>query len=283
MNDIIIDREFRDLLPELDDETYRLLEENLIQNGCRDALVVWGDILIDGHNRFSICKKHDIPFTTVEKAFDSREEALIWIITTQVARRNLTQIQLSHCRGLHYNADKILVTNAAGKNQFSKPEEAVLLDAHPRDRSTATRLADYYNVSRNTIIRDSKTAAAIDAIGEVSHTAKKKILSRETFVNRKKLGVLAEAKKEEIEEMASAIENGTYNDRKKASEQTLSEPLKPADKILAGMNRLYTALDKIAADFSTELAKITDTSERAKLKIELKPCLDLLGGLYEQI
>jgi len=48
MQEVIIDDEFRDLLPELDAITYGMLEENIIQNGCRDSLVLWGDILIDG-------------------------------------------------------------------------------------------------------------------------------------------------------------------------------------------------------------------------------------------
>jgi len=123
MQELIIDEEFRDLLPTLDEETYKLLEENLKENGCRDALVAWGGILLDGHNRYEICKEYGIHFNIVEKQFSCREEALIWIITTQVSRRNLTPIQLSHCRGLHYRTDKMLITNGSGINQFSKQEE----------------------------------------------------------------------------------------------------------------------------------------------------------------
>ena len=51
-----------------------MLEENILQNGCRDSLVLWGDILVDGHNRYEICTKHNIPFSTIEKQFDSHEE-----------------------------------------------------------------------------------------------------------------------------------------------------------------------------------------------------------------
>ena len=95
MQEIIIDEEFRSLLPALDKETYRLLEENIIQNGCRDALVLWEGILIDGYNRYRICTEHEIPFNTIEKAFGAREEALIWIVSNQISRRNLLPIQLS--------------------------------------------------------------------------------------------------------------------------------------------------------------------------------------------
>jgi hypothetical protein len=104
MREITIDEQFKYLLPVLDEQTFALLEESLLANGCMHPLVLWGDILIDGHNRYEICQKHEIPFETVEMEFASRDEAMIWIITTQVGRRNLSPIQLSYFRGLHYNS-----------------------------------------------------------------------------------------------------------------------------------------------------------------------------------
>jgi len=92
----IIDEEFGHLLPALGKETYRRLEEDIIENGCVTPLVVWNGILIDGYNRYRICKEHDIPFTTVCKDFRTRQDARKWIIDNQVSRRNLTSLQLSH-------------------------------------------------------------------------------------------------------------------------------------------------------------------------------------------
>ena len=48
---IIIDEDIKCLMPTLDKETYALLEENILENGCRDALTLWDGILIDGFNR----------------------------------------------------------------------------------------------------------------------------------------------------------------------------------------------------------------------------------------
>ena len=45
--------------------------------------------------------------------------------------------------------------------------------------ATASRLAEQYRVSKNTISRDVKLSDAIDLIGEVSPEAKRKILSGE--------------------------------------------------------------------------------------------------------
>ena len=62
---MVIDKEFKTLIPALTDEEYKGLEESILKDGCRDALVLWGDILIDGHNRYEICTRQNIPFNTV--------------------------------------------------------------------------------------------------------------------------------------------------------------------------------------------------------------------------
>ena len=38
------------------------LEQNLISDGCRDPLTTWHGVIIDGHNRYELCRKHQIPF-----------------------------------------------------------------------------------------------------------------------------------------------------------------------------------------------------------------------------
>ena len=84
-----IDDEFKALIPPLSDEERALLEQSLLNEGCRDALVVWHDTLIDGHNRYELCQKHSVEFKTVERDFRDRNEALAWIIQNQLGRRNI--------------------------------------------------------------------------------------------------------------------------------------------------------------------------------------------------
>jgi N6-adenosine-specific RNA methylase IME4 len=85
-----IDKEFKSLIPELSDSEKEQLEENIKRDGCREPLTLWNDILIDGHNRFEICEKHGIKFSTVAKELKDRDEAKIWIIDNQKGRRNLS-------------------------------------------------------------------------------------------------------------------------------------------------------------------------------------------------
>lgn len=87
---IVIDEEFRKLIPPLTPEEFAGLKQSIMSEGCRDPLVLWGNILIDGHNRYDICTRKNIPFTTVKKEFASREDAILWMIDNQESRRNLT-------------------------------------------------------------------------------------------------------------------------------------------------------------------------------------------------
>jgi len=89
MKELKIDADFKNLIPPLTDEEYKQLEENLIRDGCRDSLVVWNGTIIDGHNRYEICNKHNIEFETKEVEFEAREDVIEWIIRNQFGRRNL--------------------------------------------------------------------------------------------------------------------------------------------------------------------------------------------------
>jgi hypothetical protein len=86
---MIIDPEFKALIPPLAPEELAQLEANILADGCRDPLVTWQGILIDGHNRFAICSKHGLTFETVEMEFVDRSHAKEWIIRNQFGRRNL--------------------------------------------------------------------------------------------------------------------------------------------------------------------------------------------------
>ena len=280
MQTIIIDEEFKSLLPALDRETYASLEANLIENGCRDALVLWNDILIDGHNRYKICTEHGIPFNTTSKDFASREEVLIWIISTQMSRRNLTRTLLRYYRGKHYRMDKKMVANPGGKNQYTEDEGQN--DPEAKKQTTAELLSDKYRVSPKTIKRDANLADAIDAIGETSLEAKRMILSEEVNITKKALEELSFKQKEDIEEAANKIESGAYEKEKPAAPAP-ADSAKPKENALKLIRSLDKAVRSMSDGLDSELAEITEKSSRAELRAALKPCLDMLDNLYKRI
>lgn len=89
-----IEKEFKDLLPPLTDEEFRQLEDNILQDGIRDPLVVWktpsgNEVLVDGHNRLKIAEKHNLKYETVYMTFDDFDDVKLWIYRNQIGRRNL--------------------------------------------------------------------------------------------------------------------------------------------------------------------------------------------------
>jgi len=88
-----IDQAFSRLIPPLQPEELNMLEASLMADGCRDALVTWNDILLDGHNRLRICVDHGITFRTKAVTLPDRTAAEDWIDTNQMGRRNLTDDQ----------------------------------------------------------------------------------------------------------------------------------------------------------------------------------------------
>jgi N6-adenosine-specific RNA methylase IME4 len=90
-----INKDFQDLIPPLSEEEYSGLEASIIEEGCRDAIITWNGTIIDGHNRYKICVKSGIEFTTKERVFENETEAKIFIINNQFDRRNLSLYQRS--------------------------------------------------------------------------------------------------------------------------------------------------------------------------------------------
>lgn len=88
-----IDPSFERLLPFLTPEEFASLEGSIKTEGCRDPIILWKGTIIDGHHRFKICSKHNIQFKTINKDFQNKEEALLWIITNALSRRNLNRFQ----------------------------------------------------------------------------------------------------------------------------------------------------------------------------------------------
>lgn len=201
MTKIIIDPELKLNIPPLSDEEFAQLEQNILADGCRDPLVVWGNVLVDGHNRHAICTKHGLPFTTVQKEFASRDEALDWTDANQLGRRNLTPDQRSIIRGRHYNRTKMAVSNPGGIGGKS----GKLIDAEVAPINTAAALAAQHGVSERTIKSDGKKAEAIDKLALTAPEQAQSVFDGKKRFNE----VRREIKLEEVKE-AAALPDAKY-------------------------------------------------------------------------
>jgi hypothetical protein len=126
---VTIDPDFEALIPKLRPEEFEQLERNIRRDGCRDMLRTWNGVLIDGHNRYHICKKHGIGFGQTEVELQDRDAALLWIEQNQLGRRNLTDDQRAIIAGRAANrqaeasrkAAQKAATDAAAAKKTCKP------------------------------------------------------------------------------------------------------------------------------------------------------------------
>jgi ADP-ribose pyrophosphatase YjhB (NUDIX family) len=92
--ELVVKPELQAYIAPLTADEHEALERSLLAEGCRDALVLWGDVLVDGHNRYGICRKHGLPFQTVQNPrFKSLEDVQLWMIDQHLGRRSLSDFQ----------------------------------------------------------------------------------------------------------------------------------------------------------------------------------------------
>lgn len=182
-----IDPEFRDAIPALAEEERRNLEESILRDGCRDALVVWAEegLLLDGHNRLRLCEQHGIAYAVKEVSLPDRDAALDWIDMNQLGRRNLTPDVFKLVLGRVYNRRKKSrqeIAEAASQAAWDKRygdaagEDAVspgpTFEAKDADKPRLSqRLGQQHGVSRHTVVKAGQLAEAYDEVRQANPAA----------------------------------------------------------------------------------------------------------------
>lgn len=157
---------FADLIPPLSIEERGELENSIMDEGCRDAICVWNGVIVDGHNRYEICKRRKRAFRVKEMSFDNDEAAVAWIIRNQFGRRNLTAMQRAE---LALKLKEAVAAEAKAR-QVRKPK-SVRENSHEQNERTDEKLAEMAGVSSNTIRRVEKIIAGAEP--EIVEAARK--------------------------------------------------------------------------------------------------------------
>ena len=164
--ELIVVEELRQFITPLSDEEFKNLESNLLKQGCKDPLAIWETsqgvldknaqnpdevifVLIDGHNRYTICQKFGLDFKIVLLQFEGIEQVKDYMIDFQLGRRNLTPEQMSYFRGLRYNREK------GSQGKYDRTE---------KDGDFSEILATEFKVSPRTIKNDGNFAAGISKL-----------------------------------------------------------------------------------------------------------------------
>ena len=93
---VTIHERIKSHIPPLRPEELNQLEENIKREGCRSPLVVWNGVLVDGHNRYDICRRNGLPFAIEQRSFADLDAVIVWVEENQLGRRNLTADQFAY-------------------------------------------------------------------------------------------------------------------------------------------------------------------------------------------
>jgi transcriptional regulator with XRE-family HTH domain len=238
---ITINDELRSFVDPLTEVEYAALERSLLAEGCRDALVLWGDTLIDGHNRYAICKKHGIEFRTVQNnSFASIEDVMLWMIDNHLARRSVSDFQ----RGLLALRKKAIVS-ARMAEQPAEPQAEESDAPQPPPWNTREEVAKAARVSSNTIsqierIQKAATPQLIEAVraGTISINAAANVAQLPESVQ---VAAVAGGRKE-LQQAARQVRE------QKASSRPRKEttPVDPADEAAAMRAEIAGLKDRVA-------------------------------------
>ena len=232
---IVVNAELKAYIDPLTADEHDALERSLLAEGCRDALVLWGDVLVDGHNRYAICQKHGLPFRTVQSSlFNSLEDVHLWMIDQHLGRRSVSDFQ----RGVLALRKKDIVAQRRTRMLAATPR------SDPANASDA--LAD------DAPWHDTPEAAAAAVVAAVAASPLKPeppLRSREDIAKAARLsnsqvGMIEKIQKQAAPELVAAVRAGAVSLSTAAAVATLPVEEQVAAAV-AGKDELKQAAKRV--------------------------------------
>lgn len=210
---IQIDEEFKSHLPAPRPEERANLESLLIEEGCREPLITWNGVLVDGHNRYEICTRNNIEYSILEKTFESRDDVIAWIEKTQSARRNVKDDWWNYYLGRDYQRSR---------RQGARTD---LTSAHCEQKLTsAESLAKDKGVGQATVRRAATFSEAVDALAEtLGNDYRNKVLDGDVKVTQGEVIALSRKEPEQQKSLIEKIETGAARNLSEAVRQERRE------------------------------------------------------------
>ncbi len=219
---IVVNEELKAYIDPLTPDEHDALERSLLAEGCRDALVLWGDVLVDGHNRYGICTQHGLPFQTVQNTrFQSMEDVHLWMIDQHLGRRSVSDFQ----RGvLALRKRAIVAQRRASASAGADAETSGMSDDDATSASGAAHAAASLRPADALISRESLAKAARLSSSQVV--------------------MIEKIQKQAVPELVAAVKSGTVSLNAAAAVATLP-PDEQVAAVVAGKEELKQAAKRV--------------------------------------
>ena len=279
-----IDPEFQGKIPPLTFEELNQLEANILRDGrIINPIIVWQGLIVDGHNRYTIAKKHpEIPFTVHEKEFSSRYEAIIWICKNQLGRRNLTPEQKKYLIGKQYEAEKSShgETRKESHDENGRFHRSYQIDNSGDVKKTCDRIAAENNMSGISVIRAESFAKGVDAAEEAVPGTRQKVLSGEVRPTAAEIASVARAPPDERPALVAEI----CKPKKPKPQKPTSPKQKTPSAVAAPLPDTSTSDEESSDEEPTSASALSEPTfqqkENEPLKVDRQQILEIANHRY---
>ena len=282
MDKLIIDPEFRDKIPPLTEEEFTLLEENILTDGAVfSPLIVWDNIILDGHNRYEIIQKHpELTYAVQKLPIDNRYEAIAWICKHQLGRRNLTPQQKKYLIGQRYDAEKMAQGgDRKSGDAISRGQIDLLISQGSTNNATRKKIAAESGTSDSYVKRADRFAKGVDAAEEVLPGIKQEILTGAIKPTETAVAAVAKAEPEERPRLAAALKttkDGRGNKSKKSQPVYHKAPPVPSKR--AEIQKIA----EISAEMERPKEPSTEENIICSLDGEITSFMELFDHIFQE-
>jgi uncharacterized small protein (DUF1192 family) len=212
---IVVNQELKAYIDPLTPDEHAALERSLLAEGCRDALVLWGDVLVDGHNRYGICQQHGIPFQTLQSThFKNLADVHLWMIDQHLGRRSVSDFQ----RGV-----------------LALRKREILSER--RQHAMAAATADSASIA-------AEPGAPAAGAAPTEALASREDIARAARLSSSQVGMIERIQKQAAAEVVAAVKSGTISINAAAALATLPEQ-EQVSAALGGREELQQAAKRV--------------------------------------
>lgn len=248
---ITVNEELKRYIDPLTPEEHDSLERSIQAEGCRDSLVLWGEVLVDGHNRYGICQKHGIPFQTVQNTrFQSIEDVHLWMIDQHLGRRSVSDFQ----RGVLALRKREIVAERRVRALAPSAQQATQPEPEPLISREATAKAARLSSGQVVMIEKIQKQAAPELVAAVkSGTISINAAAAVASLPAEEQVAAAIAGKDELKQAAKRVRESKRKPREESPQATAPDDLQSLQQRVAELTAENDALRTQVAQLQARL------------------------------
>lgn len=197
-----IDPEFRSLMQPLSEKEFLSLRESLLNGKAAHSIAAWNDYLINGYERYMICRQEGLPYHVHRIGFSSRDRAITWICREQLKNKNLPNERFRYLIGKRYETERMTRRSAANDQDTQSCHNKW---QNTNSYRTALRLGEEYSLSHNTVYKYGVYSRMIDIIMEKDTDLAQKILAGKVRISHDNIIELSRLPQENIRKLNRSL------------------------------------------------------------------------------